>query len=235
VAEPDVIAEYVDRLVRKLAFDPALAQRMRREAEDHLWEVVAADPAGGGPEAERRAVERFGDPDALAAQLAVGSLARQARGVGVATICGIAAVFVAMKARLTWYAATEYASGPGGRLGDIVLSIDRFALWLAIVVAVGGWVYIGTRRVPPALTSEYRKQIRRFAVVCLAGAGVPIASVISDGVLTSLRLGGTRGSLDVLIPVVSMAIEVACAGALVRSIRGMAQRATATGRVARLE
>lgn len=231
----ELIAEYVDRLARKLAFDPVLAERMRREAEDHLWEVVASDPAGDGPEAERRAVEKFGDPDALAAQLAVMSLTRQARGVGVATICGIAAVFVAMKARLTWYAATEHASGQGGTLRDVVLSIDRFAFWLAIVVAVGGWVYIGTRRVPPALTSEYRKQIRRFAVVCLTGAGALIASVISDGVLTSLRLGGTRGSLDVLIPAVSMAIEVACAGALVRSIRGMAQRATATSRVAPLE
>jgi hypothetical protein len=235
VAEPDVIAEYVDRLARQLAFDPALAERVRREAEDHLWEDVAAHPAGVGREAERRAVERFGNPEALAAQLAVGSLARQARGVGVVTICGIAAVFVAMKARLTWYVATEYASGQGGRLAGIVVSIDRYAFWLAIVVAIGGWVYIGTRRVPPALTSEYRRQIRRFAIVCLAGAGALITSVIGDGVLTSLRLGGSRGSLDVLILVVSMAIEVACAGALVRSIRGMAQRATATGRVAPLE
>ena len=54
MAAPDVIAEYVDRLARGLAFDPALSQRVRREAEDHLWESVAADPAGGGPEAERR-------------------------------------------------------------------------------------------------------------------------------------------------------------------------------------
>ena len=235
MAEPHLIAEYVDRLASELAFDPVLSQRVRREAEDHLWEDVAADPSGGGPDAERRAVEKFGDPDALAAQFAVVSLARQARAVGMATIFGIAAVFVAMKARLTWYVATEYAAGQGGRLGEIVVSIDRYAFWLSIVVAIGGWVYIGTRRIPTALTSEYRRQIRRFVVLCLAGTGALIASVISDGVLTSLRLGGTRGSLDVLIPVVSLAIEVGCAGGLVRSIRGMARRATATGRVAPLE
>ena len=232
MAAPDVITEYVDRLARGLAFDPALSQRVRREAEDHLWESVAADPAGGGPEAERRAVEKFGDSDAMAAQFAVVSLARQARAVGVATIFGIAAVFIAMKARLAWYVATENAAGQSGRLGEIVVSIDRYAFWLSMVVAIGGWVYIGTRRVPSALTSGYRKQIRRFVVLCLAGTGALIASVISDGVLTSLRLGGTRGSLDVLIPLVSMAIEVGCAAGLVRSIRGMARRATATGRVA---
>ncbi len=179
MAEPHLIAEYVDRLASELAFDPVLSQRVRREAEDHLWEDVSADPAGGGPEAERRAVEKFGDPDAMAAQFAVVSLARQARGVGVATIVGIAAVFVAMKARLTWYVVTEYATGQSGKLGEVVVTIDRYAFWL------------------------------------------------------SLRLGGTRGSLDVVIPVGSMVIEIVCAAGLVRSIRGMAQRATATGRVAR--
>src|SRR5258708_34204553 len=104
-----------------------------------------------------------------------------------------------------------------------------------MVVGMGGWVYRGTRRIPTALTSEYRRQIRRFVVLCLAGTGALIASVISDGVLTSLRLGGTRGSLDVLIPVGSMAIEVGSAGGLVRSVRGRARRATARGRGPRLE
>ncbi len=233
MAEPHLIAEYVDRLASKLAFDPVLSQRVRREAEDHLWEDVSADPAGGGPEAERRAVEKFGDPDGMAAQFAVVSLARQARGVGVATIVGIAAVFVAMKARLTWYVVTEYATGQSGKLGEVVVTIDRYAFWLSVLVAIVGWLYIGACRVPTALTSQYRRQLRRFALLCLAGAGALIGSVISDGVLTSLRLGGTRGSLDVVIPVGSMVIEIVCAAGLVRSIRRMAQRATAMGRVAR--
>lgn len=234
MAEPDVIAEYVGRLASRLAFDPALSRRVRREAEDHLREAVAADPTGGGPEAERRAVEKFGDPDAMAAQLAVVSLAKRARRVGVAAVLGIAAVFVAMKARVTWYVVTEHASGQSGTLGEIVLSIDRYAFWLAALVAIAGWLYIDTRRVPAALTSEYRMQLRRFVGLSLAGVGALIASVISDGVLTSFRLGGTRGSLDVLIPIASMVIEIVCAGGLVRSVRGMARRATATGRLARL-
>ena len=74
-----MISDYVERLARELAFDPSLAQRLRREVEDHLREAAAADPAGGGPEAERRAIANFGDPRAIAAQFAVVSLGKQAR------------------------------------------------------------------------------------------------------------------------------------------------------------
>jgi hypothetical protein len=56
------------------------------------------------------------------------------------------------------------------------------------------------------------------------------ASVISDGDLTALRLSGGRWSFEVLIPLVSMVIEVACAGGLVASIRSMTQRTASAGR-----
>ncbi len=95
-------------------------------------------------------------------------------------------------------------------------------------------MYIDSRRIPAALTPEYRAQLRRFFLLCLAATGALIASVISDGVLTSFRLVGTRWSLDSLIPVVSMAIEVVCAGGLVVSIRGMTKRTASTGRAARM-
>jgi hypothetical protein len=95
-------------------------------------------------------------------------------------------------------------------------------------------VYIDSRRIPAAFTLEYRGQLRRFFLLCSAAAVALIASVISDGVLTSLRLVGTRWSLDFLIPLVSMAIEVVCAGVLVLYIRGMTQRTASTGRTARM-
>jgi len=121
-----------------------------------------------------------------------------------------------------------------GALSAIVAVIDRYAFWCSVFVGIAGWVYIDSRRVPAAFTRECGTQLRRFFLLCSAATGALIASVISDGVLTSLRLIGTRWSLDSLIPVVSMAIEVLCAGGVVVSIRGMTQRTASTGRAARL-
>ena len=229
-----MISEYVERLARELDFDPSLSRCVRREVEDHLWEAVAADPEGGGLEAERRAVANFGDPHVIAAQFAVVSLAKHAKRVGVVAVFLIAAVFIAMKARLAWYAVMECPAGAMGGLGDIVVSIDRYAFWLSVFLGMAGWMYIDSRRVPAAFTQEFRGQLSRFFRLCSAATGALIASVISDGVLTSLRLTGTTRSLDVLLPVLSMAIEIACVGVLVSYLHGMTQRTASTDRTARM-
>src|SRR5262249_16132376 len=145
VAEPGVIAAYVERLARALEFDPSLLRRVRREVEDHLWEAVSTRPAEDAFEAERRAVMNFGEPEAIAAQFAVISLAKRARKLGIGAIAVIAAVFIAMKARLAWYAVMECSAGQMGGLGEIVVSIDRYAFWLSVFVGIAGWTYIGSR------------------------------------------------------------------------------------------
>jgi hypothetical protein len=234
MAEPGVISAYVERLARALDFDPSLSRRVRREVEDHLWEAVSAHPSEDGLEAERRAVMNFGDPHVVAAQFAVVSLAKQARNVGIGAMVVITAVFIAMKARLAWYAVMEYPAGQMGSLGEVVLSIDRYAFLLSVFVGIAGWTYIRGRALPAAFTPEYRTQLRRFFLVCLAATGALIVSVVSDGVLTSLRLVRTGWSLDALIPLVSMAIEVLCAGGLVVSIRSMTQRVASTDRATRM-
>ena len=104
-----MISDYLDSLVGALSFDRPLSGRVRQEVEDHLREAVAADPAGDGPEAERRAIANFGDPRVIAAEFAMVSLAKQTRRVGAAIILVIAGVFIAMKARVAWYAVTQCA------------------------------------------------------------------------------------------------------------------------------
>jgi len=235
MAEPGVISEYVDRLARALDFDPALSRRLRREVEDHLCEAVAAHPTEDALEAERRAVMNFGEPHVVAAQFVVVSLAKRARRVGVGVVTVIAAVFIAMKARLVWYAVTECPAGQMGGLGEIVVSIDRYAFWVAVFAGIAGWTYIGSRPIPGALTPEYRAQLRRFCFVCLGATSALIVSVMSDGVLTSLRLVGIRWSFASAVPFASMAIEVVCAGVLVMSIRSMSQRMASTGRARLVE
>jgi hypothetical protein len=77
-------------------------------------------------------------------------------------------------------------------------------------------MYIESRRIPAALTPEYRTQLRRFLLLCWVAAGALGASVISDGVLTSFRLIGGHWSFEVLDSLVSMAIEVAVRVGFVR-------------------
>ncbi|HET7764125.1 MAG TPA: hypothetical protein VFK92_03465 [Burkholderiales bacterium] len=229
-----VISEYAERLARELAFDRSLSRRVRHEVEDHLWESVAANPAGDRLDAERHAVANFGDPRVIAAQFAVASLAKQARRVGVTAILVIAAVFIAMGARLTWYGVMEFpALGQFRALGGLALSIDHFAFWLSVLVGIAGWMYIDSRRIPATFTDEYRTQLRRFFLLSSAATGALIASVVSDGVLTSFRLLEAGWSVEFLVPVLSMAIEIACAAVLVAYIRAMIRRTASTGRTAR--
>ena len=51
-----------------------------------------------------------------------------------------------------------------------------------------------------------------------------VAAVTADGVLTTLRLGDTAVSAALLIPVLSMAAEIAGAGLLIFHLRGLARR-----------
>jgi len=221
-----MIQDYLDGLSRELDFDRSLARCVRQEVEDHLWEAVAADPAGNLLEAQRRAVANFGDARVIAAQFAVVSLARQSRRAGVAAVLVVAGIFIAMKARVAWYAATQWAISDDLRaVGGLVGMVDRYAFLLAAIVGLGGWLYIRSREIPAALHPAYRRQLHRFFVLCCTAAAALAVSVVSDAVLTALNLRGTELSAASVVPIFSMTIEIACVGMLVFHIYGIAQRA----------
>jgi HAAS len=224
-----MIADYLDRLSRELDFDRSLSRCVRQEVEDHLWEAVAAHSTENGREAQQRAIADFGDARVIAAQFAVVSLAKRSRRAGVAALLMIVAVFIAMKARIAWYAAGQWVISEDVRdLSRLVISIDRYAFWLAVIVGLGGWIYIRSREIPTTFYPAYRRQLRRFFLLCSAAALALVISVISDGVLTALLLRGTAWSAELLVPVCSMAIEIACVGILVAHIRGVTLRAAST-------
>ena len=221
-----MIQDYLDGISRELDFDRSLARCVRQEVEDHLWEAVAADPAGNLLEAQRRAVANFGDARVIAAQFAVVSLARQSRRAGVAAVLVVAGIFIAIKARVAWYAATQWAISDDLRaVGGLVGMVDRYAFLLAAIVGLGGWLYIRSREIPAALHPEYRRQLHRFFVLCCTAAAALAVSVVSDAVLTALNLRGTELSTASVVPIISMTIEIACVGMLVFHIYGIAQRA----------
>ena len=121
-----------------------------------------------------------------------------------------------MKARVAWYAVMQCAISDDIRaVSGIVGLIDRYAFWLSVVIGIGGWAYICGGRIPAAFHAGYRKELRRFRWLCTAATGARIVSVISDALLTVLRLPGAELSAESLLPIFSIAIEVACAAALV--------------------
>jgi hypothetical protein len=224
-----MIQDYLERLERELDFDRSLSRRVRQEAEDHLWEAAAADSTGNMLQAQRRAVANFGDARDIAAQFAMISLARHSRRAGVAAVLVIASVFIAMKARLAWYAAVQWAISDDMRaVSGLVVLIDRYAFWASVIIGVGGWVYIRSRQIPVAFHPVYRRQLRRFFLLCGAAATALVVSVASDAVLTALQLRGAELSATSLVPILSMAIEVVCVAILILHIRGVALRAACT-------
>jgi hypothetical protein len=221
-----MIPDYLDALARALAFDPALSRRVRWEVEEHLLDAMAADPARDRREAERRAVARFGEPHAIAAEFARISAARQARSLAAAIVVMVFVVFIAMKARVAWYAATQWAMAEDMRpAGEIVLRIDRYAFWTAVILGIAGFAYMVGRRVPLALRRAHDRQLRRFALLGTIATAALVVSVVSDGFLTAFQLRDALWCAEALVPILSMALEVACVGLLARQIRTITQRA----------
>ena len=93
-----------------------------------------------------------------------------------------------------------------------MLAIDRYAFWGAVTVGLIALFYAGYLRVPAVLQAKYCKQNRRVIFLCATAACSLVVSVISDGVLTALQLSGELR--EAAIPLVSMAAEIACVGAV---------------------
>jgi hypothetical protein len=225
--EAGLIAAYAERLADKLSFDQPLSLRVRQEVEDHLWAAVEANAGGDLQEATRRSIASFGDPQIIAAQFAVALLARQSRKAGIAVILIIAGVFIAMKARVAWYAVTQWVLSEDVRsVGGIVSLVDGYALLLSAIVGIAGFAYIIICDVPTTFSPAYRRQLRRFLILCTAATSALFVSVVSDAVLTVFRLQETEFSAQFLIPVFSMAIEIICAGILVAKLRRITLQTT---------
>jgi len=226
--EAGMISDYADALAEKLAFDRRLARRVRQEVEDHLRDAVAADPAGDTPQAAQRAIAAFGDPQDVARQFAADALAHQSRGAAAAVILVIGGIFVAMKARLGWYALTHWTVSDETRaLSGVVGMLDRYAFWLALVLGTAGWVYIIACATPARFHAGCRRESSRIFRLCAAATAMLVAAVVADGVLTALRLGDTAVSASFLIPLLSMTAEIAGAGVVLCRLLGMTRRMAA--------
>ncbi|CAN5512197.1 hypothetical protein BH10PSE6_BH10PSE6_09110 [soil metagenome] len=187
-----VIDDYVAELRRDLDFDPALARRMGDEVESHLRDAAEADPAGPSPDAERRAVKRFGLAREIAVQFATDAVNRQARRTWIALLAAVAVTFIAMRLRVIWLADV------GDSLSMLAPLIDRYAFLAAIAVGSIGW-WAARRSVLPL-------------AICLAALAASIAAGI-------VRAGLFEGApLHVLL---AAAGEIALIGLLLFHVVGL--------------
>ena len=224
--ESGIIEAYTEFLAGKLNFDPSLSQRMRQEVQDHLWEAAAADPSGNRREAVQHAIANFGDPHVIAAQFATAWLARQTWKVGVTIIFVITSVFVAMKARVTWYTAAQWILSDHVRaVAKIVGLIDACAFYASVILGIAGCAYLVVRRAPPtALCAAHCSRLRHLLFVSAVSAAALTVSVIGDGVLTALRVVGREFTVEFMVPISSIAVEIVCAGILIFSVRSIVVR-----------
>lgn len=220
-----MILAYIHDLERALSFDRTLARRVCEEAELHILEAVAADPAADKSEAERNAIARFGDPAAIAAQFAGISLMRQARSIASTAVLIIFAIFIAMKARIEWYAVTQWAMPTDRKpIAASVLSVDRSAFWIAVLLGIAVYLYSSRRK---ALTGGPQRVVR-FYTLCVVATGALAVSVVGDGALTALQLHGTPLCGASIPPLLSLMVEIAAVSFLGLRVRFLMQRARST-------
>jgi hypothetical protein len=226
-----MIAAYLNELAGALAFDPALAARVVTEAREHLADAAAEDACVDRDEAERRAVARFGDPRELAEEFAAVSLARQAWRVGVVIVIAIVVATAMMKARLVWYALVKWTIADDARAAAaIVLSVNRYAFGVAVLIGLGALFHVGRRTAPARLHPEYRSHLRRATLLFSAATAALAVSVAGDLILMALRV---KPTLDSIIPIASVAVEIGSVAFLIvmitRASRLMARTAGALG------
>jgi hypothetical protein len=200
-----LIDAYVSSLRRELDFDPALAQRMAEEVESHLRDAAEADPSWPSPEAERRAMERFGLAREIAGQFATDAVNRQVRRTWVALLATVAVTFIAMRLRVMWL--DDFGSG----LSALAPLVDRYAFIAALCVGVVGWL-------------AFRRSLLPLAV-CLCALSASIAAgILRAGIFVE------QAPLHVLL---SAAGEIALIGLLSFHVVGLGRRLRRTATLRR--
>lgn len=213
--EPSPVTEYLDALSREFGFDSALGQRVRSEVEDHLWESTPSEPGVDLAEAQRRVIAKFGDAREIARQYAGSSLFAQTRRVGFVALLALIVVYAAMKGRGAWYGLMQW--GLSDHLKEVIptwVSIDLNTFRIALAVGIIGLGYIGTRRPPTSFHQDYCRQVTRCVALSGIMACALVGSVVTDIIITALRLLEAKLTASTLVPLFSIAAEIALVSAL---------------------
>lgn len=123
------LERYLSEYDRALAFDPALARRVREEVEAHIGEAI---DHGRTPE---DAIARFGRASALAPDFARAALPARLRATFHAALAMLAATFVLMRLRSILFALGQADGG----VADTLTLVDRAGFAGGIVFGLVAW------------------------------------------------------------------------------------------------
>jgi hypothetical protein len=207
------IADFSSAVARELSFDPRLARRLRAEVEDHLHEALADC---GDPHDENRLAEvicAFGDPRAFAQQFLATAMLSLARRAAAVTALAVVGMFGAMEARAVWYGWVNWpVSGHLRAANAIGHPIDRFAFVLAAAFALSAVAYVIMRRAPARFHVTFGREIGSCVKLNAAVALALMSAMATELVLTGVRLFEAELDVRVLLPFVSLILEVVVAG-----------------------
>jgi hypothetical protein len=203
---------------------PRSGEHVVTEARDHLTDAAAEEGIEDQEEAERRAVARFGDPRELAARFAAISLAKQTKRIAVIIVLAIVTIMVMMKARVAWYGFVQWTIRDEARAAaGLVLTVNRYAFWIAAATGIGALFYIGWRSTPTRVHAGYRRHLRRAAFLFVGATAALAASVMGDLILMVFR-AGMELSAEAVIPIASLSIEVASIATVIFMIASASRR-----------
>ena len=209
----DLITDFSSAVARELSFDPRLARRLRAEVEDHLHEAVADRADLHGENGLAEVMRAFGDPRAFARQFLATALLSLARRAAAVTALAVIGMFGAMEARAVWYGWVNWPVSDHVRAANAIgHPVDRFAFVLAAAFALGALAYVVTRRAPAHFHAAFGWQIGLCIKLNAAVAVALMSAMATELVLTGARLFETELDARVLVPFVSLVLEVAVAG-----------------------
>lgn len=208
---------YVEGLRTALAFDPGLAERACAEVEEHLRDAAAEATDVPANEAERRAIERFGPPSAVAAGFAAALMPHRLIVAWRTAALTAAAVFLTMRLRAVLVPA---AAPDGASLFGYAAAVDRYAFLAALILGVAGWL---------ATRGDRGEQTpgRALALLTIAAAALAVSSIAGIAAL-SVALAGHGWVPPAWAPLAAATAEVgllACVAGNLRTLRLQAQAA----------
>src|SRR5581483_1087832 len=126
--------------------------------------------------------------------------------------------------RLMWYALVQWTIADDARAAaGLVLAVNRYAFWMAVLIGLGALFHIGWRAAPARLHAGYRSHLRRATLLFSAATAALAVSVTGDLILMALRLKLTP---DSIVPIASVAFLIVM---IARASRLMARTAGALG------
>jgi hypothetical protein len=175
----------------------------------------------------------FGDPQAFARQFLATALLSLARRAAAVTALAVVGMFGAMEARAAWYGWVNWPVSDHVRAANAIgHPVDRFAFVLAAAFALSVLAYVITRRTPARFHPTFGWEIGFCVKLNAAVALALMSAMVTELVLTGVRLFEAELDARALVPFVSLMLEGAVAGGSMSYILIMMSRCSRALRLA---